>query len=250
MVQRIGAIAGYRSWKVPVLRPSERRISIAYSMPARCQVWVRTTESQSAAGPQVCVLASLVLSAIHARVAHRTSVQPSEPPAEADEIVLTLPLVPMNERLTRPSRTFRGPAGGSWMSLQLFDHERAPLTEERELGVCVDGMREADLSLVARVHPTAWFSSRSGRETPEPLLRLDAELVFVSGIGLRMRMRPLVGAEDAKTLDVALANVGTTIHCADRVVERDLPGLPAIMLAFLDADGRAIGRERLAHVHV
>ena len=84
----------------------------------------------------------------------------------------------------------------------------------------------------------------------QELLRLDAELVFVSGIGLRMRMRPLVGAEDAKTLDVALANVGTTIHCADRVVERDLPGLPAIMLAFLDADGRAIGRERLAHVHV
>jgi hypothetical protein len=26
--------------------------------------------------------------------------------------VLTLPLVPMNERVTRPSRTFRGPAGG------------------------------------------------------------------------------------------------------------------------------------------
>src|SRR5262245_11928698 len=189
MVQRIGAHPGYRSWKIPVYRPTERRISMAYSMPVRCQVWVRTTESQSATGPQVCVLASLVLSAIHARVVYRVSVEPSEPPA--DKIVMTLPMVPVNERLARPSRTFRGPAGGSWMSLQLFDHERTPLTEEREIGASVDGIREADLSLLARVHPTAWLSIRRGRDGPEPLLRLDGELVFVSAIGLRMRMRPL-----------------------------------------------------------
>ena len=246
MLQRLGASARYRSWKIPVFRPSERRISIAYAMPLRCQVWLRITESQSAAGPQLCVLASLVLSAVHVRVVYRGSVQPSETPA--GEIVQTLPLVPMNERLTRPSRMFSGPAGGSWMSLQLFDHERAPLTEEREIGVCADGIREADLSLVARVHPTSWLSSRGGREGPGPLLRLDGELVFVTGIGLRLRMRPLAGAGEKGTFDVALTSVGTTIHCTDRVVERDLPGLPAILLAFLDADGRPIGRERLAHV--
>jgi hypothetical protein len=245
MVQRIGAGAGYRSWKAPVFRLSERRISIAYAMPSRCQVWLRIIESQSAAGPQVCVLASLVLSAINARLVYRASAQPSEPPAE--EIAMTMPLLPQNERVTRPSRTFRGPAGGSWMSLQLFDHERARLTDEHEIGVCADGIREANLALVARVHPTAWLSLRNGREGPEPLLRLDSELVFVSGIGLRMRMRPLVGAGDANTFDVPIASVGTTVHGADRLVVRDLPGLPAILLAFLDGEGRSIGRERLAY---
>src|SRR5262245_39984002 len=169
MLQRLSMSDGYRSWKTPVFRPSERRISIAYAMPLRCQVWLRTIESQSAAGPQVSVLASLVLSAVHVRVVYRDSVQPTQAPA--GEIVQTLPLVPMNERVARPSRTFHGPAGGSsggsWMSLQLYDHERAPLTEEREIGVCADGIREADLSLVARVHPTAWLSSRGGREGPE-----------------------------------------------------------------------------------
>ena len=247
MAQRMGVSATYRSLKTPVFRTSEQRISVAYAMPVRCQVWLKTTESQSAAGPQVCVLASLVLSGIHARLVYRASVQPSASPAE--EIALTLPLVPVNERLARPSRTFRGPAGGSWISLQLFDHEHAPRTEEREIGVCVDGIREANLSFVARVHPTAWLSMRSGREVPEPLLRLDGELVFVGGIGLRLRMRPLAGSGDTGSFDVALAGVGTTIHCADRFVERDVPGLPAILVTFLDADGRPIGRERPAHVH-
>ena len=247
MVQRMRASAGYRSWKTPVFRTSEQRISTAYAMPVRCQVWLKTTESQSASGPQVCVLASLVLSAIHARLVYRASVQPSESPAQ--EIALTVPLVPVNERVARPSRTFRGPPGGSWISLQLFGHDRAPLTEEREIGVCADGIREANLSFVARVHPTAWLSIRGGPEGPDSLLRLDGEMVFVGGIGLRLRMRPLAGSGDTGNFDIALASVGTTIHCADRFVERDLPGLPSILLTFLDAEGRPIGRERLAHVH-
>ena len=246
MVRRISASASYKGWKVPVFRPSERRISTAYAMPVRCQVWLRISGSQTEAGPQVSMLASLVLSAIHARVVYRAAVPPSG--LQPDEIALALPMVPANERIARPSRTFRGPAGGSWMSLQLYDHERMPLTEEREIGACTDGMREATLSLVARVNPTAWLSLRSGREGPEQMLRLDGELVFTSGIGLRLRLRPLVGAGDTHTTDVALTSVGTTLHCPDRVVERDLPGMPVILLAFLDADGRPIGRERLAHL--
>jgi len=81
------------------------------------------------------------------------------------------------------------------------------------------------------------------------MLRLDGELVFVTGIGMRMRMRPLAGLHECGDLaEVPLANVGTTLHFADRLVERDLPGLPAIYLAFLDSENRPIGRERLAHI--
>jgi hypothetical protein len=155
--------------------------------------------------------------------------------------------VPANEQLARPSRTFRGPAGGCRISLQLFDHERSPLTEERELGGCADGIREASVSLLARVHPAAWISLRGGHSGSEPTLRLEGELVFVSSIGLRVRFRPLSGVADAVDIDIALASTGTTLHFAERLVERSLPGLPAILLAFLDAEGKPIGRERLAH---
>src|SRR5262245_50148289 len=247
MVQRTGMSAAFKSWKPPLFRPSERRIGISHAMPVRCQVWLRITECSSASGPQVSMLASLLLSAIHVRVIHRASPAPAAP--LADEIGLTLPLVPANERIARPTRTFRGPVGGSWLSLQLFDHERSPLTEEREIGVCADGIREAVLSFVAHVHPAAWLSLRSGREGPESQLRLDGELVFVTGIGVRLRMRPLAGGAELSgaTVDVPLTSVGTTLHLAERVVERDLPGLPVILLAFIDAEGRPIGRERLAH---
>ena len=247
MGHRIGASAGFMRGKAAAMyRSLERRISISYAMPAHCQVWLRITESKSPAGAQVSMLAALVLSAIHVRVIHRGAAAGTGPP---DEIVVTLPLVPANERLARPARTFRGPVGGSWMSLQLFDHERAPLTEEHEVGACVDGIREASLPLVARAHPAAWLSIRGGREGTEAMLHLDGELVFVSGIGMRLRMRPLVGPLERGTIvDVPLTSVGTTLHFADRLVERDLPGLPTIYLAFLDADGRPIARERMAHV--
>jgi hypothetical protein len=243
MVQRIGASAGMSGWRAATLPVSERRIGMSHTMPARCQLWLRIVGAQSAAGPQVSVLASLLLSPIHVRVIHR-AVRPGDPHPE--EIALTLPLVPANEQLARPSRTFRGPAGGSRISLQLFDHERSPLTEERELGGCIDGIRETSVSLLARVHPAAWISPRGGHSGTEPTLRLEGELVFVSGIGLRVWFRPLAG--DAVVVDIALASVGTTLHFADRVVERGLPGLPAILLAFLDAESTPIGRERLAHL--
>lgn len=246
MGHRIGASAGFMRGKAALYRPVERRISMSYAMPAHCQVWLRITQSQSEAGAQVSMLAALVLSAIHVRVIHRGAAAGSGPP---EEIVVTLPLVPANERLARPARTFRGPAGGSWMSLQLFDHERAPLTGEHEVGACLDGIREASLPLVARVHPAAWLSVHGGREGPDAMLRLDGELVFVSGIGMRLRMRPLVGPlERGAVVDVPLTSVGTTVHFADRLVESDLAGLPAVYLAFLDADGRPIARERMAHV--
>ena len=247
MGYRIGASAGFKKGKTALLRPLERRISMAYAMPARCQVWMRVSESRSPAGAQVSLLAALVLSAVHVRVVHRASPVASGGPP--DEIGITLPLVPENERLARPSRTFRGPTGGSWISLQLFDHERVPLTEEHEVGACVDGIHESTLPLVARVHPAAWLTIRGGRLAVEPMLRLDGELVFVTGIGMRMRMRPLAGPQERGDLaEVPLANVGTTLHFADRLVEHGLPGLPAIYLAFLDSENRPIGRERLAHV--
>ena len=246
MGHRIGASAGETKGKAMPFRPLERRISMSYAMPARCHVWLRVTGTRSASGPQVSMLAALVLSAIHLRVIHRASPAAGVPTPE--EIALTLPLVPANEQLARPSRTFLGPAGGSWMSLQLFDHERAPLTEEHEIGACTDGIREATLPLVARVHPAAWLSTGGGREAPETMLRLDGELVFVSGIGVRLRMRPLVGAaEPAGIVDVPLTNVGTTVHFADRRVQGELPGMPAILFTFLDADGQPIGHERMAH---
>ena len=247
MGNRIGASAGFTKGKTALLRPLERRISSSYAMPARCQIWMRISESGNPAGAQVSMLAALVLSAIHVRVVHRASPVVSRMPP--DEIAVTLPLVPEDERLARPSRTFRGPAGGSQMTLQLFDHERAPLTEEHEVGATVDGIHEAMLPLVARVHPAAWLTTRGGPPAAEPMLRLDGELVFVSGIGMRLRMRPLAGAQERGDLvEVPLASVGTTVHFADRLVERNLPGLPAIYLAFLGSDGRPIGRERLAHV--
>jgi len=243
----MGASAGFTRGKTVPFRPMERRISMSYAMPANCQIWLRVTESQSVQGAQVSLLAALVLSAIHVRVIHRA--WPAGSTGSPDEIAVTMPLVPANERLARPPRTIRGPAGGSWISLQLFNHERAALTEEHEIGACVDGIREAALPLVARVHPAAWLSVRGQHEGFDPMLRLDGELVFVSGIGMRLRMRPLVGApEGGGILDIPLTSVGTTVHFADRLVERDLPGLPAIYLAFLDADGQPIGRERMAHV--
>ena len=247
MGHRIGASAGFTRGRTALLRPLERRIGISYAMPARCQVWLRISESGSPMGAQVSLLAALVLSAIHVRVVHRASPAVSRTPP--DEIAITLPLVPEDERLARPSRTFRGPAGGSRMSLQLFDHERAPLTEEHEVGASVDGIHEKTLPLVAHVHPAAWLTTRGGSIATEPMLRLEGELVFVSGIGIRLRMRPLAGAQErGDPVDVPLTSVGTTVHFADRLVERNLPGLPAIYLAFLGSDGRPIGRERLAHV--
>jgi hypothetical protein len=247
VVQRIGVSAGFRGWKLPTSRPSERRIAVPYAMPVRCQVWLRISESQSASGPQVSMLASLALSAIHVLMIHRAS--PDVSGSKPDEIALALPLVPANERIVRPWRTFRAPAGGSWMSLQLFDHERAPLSEEHDLGACSDGMCEASLPMVARVHPATWLSIRGERDGPEPKLRLDGELGFVSGIGVRLRMRSLArGQADPGPIDVPLTSVGTTLHFVDRHVERNVPGLPAILLAFLDADGRQIGHERLAHM--
>src|SRR5262252_5121058 len=183
-MQRIGASAGFGSGKAPVSGPTERRIGMSYSMPMRCQVWLRITDSRGASGPRVSLLASLILSAINLRVIHRAS--PTATEAKPQEIALMLPLVPPNERISRPSRTFQGPASGSWISLQMFDHERKALTEEREIGVCADGIREAGLALAARVHPAAWLSVHRGREGPEPVLRLDGELVFVTGIMLRL----------------------------------------------------------------
>jgi hypothetical protein len=244
MVQRIGSGAGLRGVKAPLFRPSERRIGMSHAMPVNCHVWLRVTGSRSATGPQVTMLASLVLSAIHVRVNHRAS--PGVSGVPPDEFGLTLPLVPANEQIARPSRTLHGPAGGSGLSLQLFDHERTALTEEREIGGCTDGIREATLPLVVQVHPAAWLSMGSAREGVESMLRLGAELVFFSGIGVRLRLRPHVGAGDVVAVDIPLASMGTTLHFADRLVERDVPGLPAILLAFLDAELRPIGRERLA----
>ena len=243
----MGVSAGFTRGRTAPFRPMERRISMSYAMPATCQTWLRMAGSQSTQGAQLSLIAALVLSAIHVRVIHRAWTADTGMPA--DEIAITLPLVPANERLARPARTVRGPSGGSRISVQLFNHERAPLTEEHEVGACVDGIREASLPLVAKVHPAAWLTLRGGHDAPDSMLRLDGELVFVSGIGLRLRMRPLVGApEHTAVLDVPLASVGTTVHFADRMVERDLPGLPVIYLAFLDADGHPIGRERIAHV--
>ena len=243
----IGSRAGFTRGRTASLRPLERRISISYAMPAHCQIWMRISESQSPAGAQVSLLAALVLSAVHVRLVHRAS--PVVSGARPDEIAVTLPLVPENERLARPSRTFRGPTGGSWMSLRLFDHERAPLTEEHDVGACVDGIHETTLPLVARVHPAAWLTIRGGYVAAEQMLRLDCELVFVSGIGMQLRMRPLAATQErGDVVEVPLASVGTTVHFADRLVERNLPGLPAIYLAFLGSDGLPIGRERLASV--
>ena len=247
MGHRMGASAGFTRGRTALFRPMERRISMSYAMPAHCQIWLRVSGSQSPQGVEVSLLAALVLSAIQLRVIHRA--WPAGTGTPLEEIAITLPLVPANERLARPARTFRGPAGGSWISVQLFNHERAPLTEEHEVGACVDGIRQATLPLLARVHPAAWLSVRGGHDAPEPMLRLDGELVFFSGIGMRMRMRPLAGTPDrGGVLDVPLASVGTTVHFADRLVEGDLPGMPAIYLAFLDADGQPIGRERMASV--
>jgi len=249
MVQRVSVSAGImRGDRVPRIGASERRIGMSYAMPMRCQLWLRIVDSGSALGPQVTLLSSLVLSPIQVQVLHCSSTEATG--SRREELVLVMPLVPARERVARPSRTFRGPLHGSWISLQLFDHERSPLTEERDIGACVDGIREVELPLVARVHPAAWLSIRGGRERPEPGLRLDGELVFVTGIGLRLRMRPIAMAKEAVgvTVDVPLASVGTTLHFADRVVERDLPGLPAMLLAFLDAENRPIGRERLAYL--
>jgi len=247
MMQRMGVSAGFTRGKTALFRPMERRISMPYAMPVQCQIWLRIAESHSPQGAQVSLLSALVLSAIHVRVIHRAWPAVSGKPP--DEIAVTLPLVPVSERLARPARTIRGPAGGSWISLQLYNHERKPLTEEHDVGACVDGVREAALPLLARVYPAAWLSVGGSNDVPGPMLRLDGELVFVSGIGMRMRMRAFVGGpERAGVLDVPLTSVGTTLHFADRLVERDLPGLPAIYLAFLDADGRPIGRERMAHI--
>jgi len=237
-----------RTDRVPHPGASARRIGMSYLMPMRCEVWLRIVESGSVLGPQVTLLSSLVLSPIQVQVLHRPSAESTG--SRREELAIVMPLVPAEERVARPSRTFRGPVHGSWISLQLFDNERSPLNEERDVGASVDGIREVVLPLVARVHPAAWLSVRGSRERPEQGLGLDGELVFVTGIGLRLRMHPIAAAADAVgiTVDVPLASVGTTLRLADRFVERDLPGLPAIMLAFLDAEGRPIGRERLAYL--
>lgn len=215
-------------------------------MPAQCQVWLRITDTNGPLGPQVTAFASVLLSAIQVRLIHRGA--PERASEAPDEIAFTMPLVPAGERVARPAQSVRGPRGGSTMSLRLFDHERVAVTEQHELGACGDGIREAMLPLVARVHPAAWLSIRNGFERPEHHLRLDGELVFLTGLGLRVELRPRLGVGSSPvTLDIALASVGTTLHFAGRLVERGLPGLPSILLAFVDQNGVAIGRERLAY---
>ena len=246
MVLRTTAGTGSGFRRADAATARERRIGIAYSMPAQCQVWLRVRESESPLGPQLTVFASLLLSSIQVRLTHRGTQERSNAPP--DEIAFTMPLVPAGERVARPSQSVRGIRGGSTIGLKLFDHERAAVTEEHELGACADGIREAMLPLVARVHPAAWLSIRSGFERPEHHLRLDGELVFLTGLGLRVQLRPRIGAGTGPvTVDVPLASVGTTLHFPGRLVERGLPGLPSILLAFLDHNGASIGRERLAY---
>ena len=224
---------------------TEQRIGTAYAMPARCQVWVRVTESAGPSGPQVAILASLLLSAIQVRVIYRAGSGRSERPA--DEIALTMPLVPLGERVARPTQVIRGPLGGSSMSVQLFDHERRSLTEEREIGACVDGVREASLGFVARVNLVAWVAQRGHGERRDRQLRLDGELVFLGAVLARLKVRPFQRAAqgEAVTVDLSLANAGTTLQLPERLIERDLPGSPAISLGFLDGDGNIVGRERV-----
>lgn len=223
---------------------TEQRIGTAYAMPARCQVWVRVKESASPSGPHVAILASLLLSAIRVRVIYRVGTTRGERPA--DEIALTMPLVPSGERVARPTQVIRGPRGGASMSLQLFDHERRSLTEEREIGACVDGVREASLGFVARVNLVAWLAPRDQGERPDRRLRLDGELVFLDGVYARLEVRPFhrVAEVDGVTVDVPLAHAGTTLRLPERLIERDLPDSPAISVAFEDGDGHTFGRER------
>jgi len=228
-----------------VIGHTEQRIGTAYAMPARCQVWVRITESAGPSGPQVAILASLLLSAIQVRVIYRAGSARSERPV--DEIALTMPMVPLGERVARPTQVIRGPHGGSSLSLQLFDHERRSLTEEREIGACVDGVREASLAFVARVNVVAWVAPRGHGDRPDRHLRLDGELVFLGGVFARLKARPFHRVTDAEgvTVDLPLTHPGTTLRLPERLIERDLPGSPAISLGFLDGDGNTVGRERV-----
>jgi len=133
------------------------------------------------------------------------------------------------------------------MSLQLFNHEGAAMSEERVLGPCADGVREALLSTVARVDLVAWLSPRSPMKRPERQSRLDGEMVFLSACSARLRVgpsRPAMGRGDEATMDVPLVHAGTTLHFRERIIERELPGITSITLTFLDGEGRPIDRER------
>jgi hypothetical protein len=133
------------------------------------------------------------------------------------------------------------------MSVQLFNHERVATSEERALGPCVNGVREAMLQTIARVDLVAWLSPRAPTKRLERQSRLDGEMVFVSACSVRLRLRadgPAVRGGDEAAVEVPLVHAGTTLHFRERIIERELPGTSSIALTFLDGDGRAIGRER------
>ena len=238
-------IRGPDSWRRHVTGQTEQRIGMAYAMPAKCHTWLRVTESGSQQGPQVAMLASLVLSEVQMKVVYRAE---SDPGARtADPIALTMPLVPVGERIAQPPRVVRAPSGGSTMSLQLYNHERVAMSEERVLGPCMDGVREALIPTIARVDLVAWLSPRAPTKRLERQSRLDGEMVFVSSCSARLRLRSNRGASgggDEATLEVPLVHAGTTIQFRERIIERELPGTTSVTLTFLDSDGRAIGRER------
>jgi len=239
----VAAIRESESWRIRVTGQTEQRIGTAYSMPARCHTWLRVTESASQQGPQVAVLASLLLSEVQVKVVYRSE---SDLGGATDQIALTMPLVPVGERIAQPPRVLRAPTGGSTMSLQLFNYERTAMSEERMLGPCVDGVREVLLSTVARVDLVAWLSPRGPGRQPERQSRLDGEMVFLSACSARLKVRPSrpeMGGDEA-TLDVPLVHAGTTLHFRERIIERELPGITSTALTFLDGDGRPIGRER------
>ena len=229
-----------------VIGLSEQRIGTAYAMPVRCHVWLLVTDSRGPSGPQVAVLPSLMLSAIQVRVVYRVGRGIQE--SLADEISLHMPLVAAGERIARPTQVVRGPQGGSSTSLQLFDNDRTALSEERGIGACTDGVREVDLPFMARVNLVAWLAPRGATERPDTSLRLDGELVFLTGVLARVRIRPTsVGKEGpgAVDVDVPLVRPGASLPLAERAIERELPGSPSIRITFMDGEGRPIGRERV-----
>src|SRR5262245_5059517 len=78
MVRRIGSRPAFpKNWNPPLFRPSERRIGTSYAMPVRCQVWLRITDCSGESGPQVSMLASLLLSAIQVRTSYRAAPEPT-----------------------------------------------------------------------------------------------------------------------------------------------------------------------------
>jgi hypothetical protein len=228
-----------------VIGQAEQRIGTAYSMPAKCQAWLLVTERENAAGPQLTVLATLRLSALQLKVVYRIARGSGN--ELAGEISFAMPLVPEGERVVRPPTITRGPRGDSSMSLQLFDFERSTLSEERGIGACADGLCQLTVPFLARVSLVAWLGPKSLGGHPPGHLRLDGELTFVAGVFARLRIRPAqvgVATTGGLTLDVPLAHPGTTLHLAERLIERDLPGSHSLGLVFVDGEGRPLGRER------